>query len=158
MGGEGEDESNITQSDYLTTDSFLDPNCSLPDLGAEHRLPTQCPHCPYNAKRKWHLKTHIMRKHSFERPFKCNSCDYRCSTFETLRMHNYKHNKNRKKFRCNYCTYESIFSIDVRRHTMKHTGERPFSCDSCEFRAMTKSHLTYHLERCPGKSKNITNN
>ena len=46
---------------------------------------------------------------------------------------------------CPYCGKLFISSRDVLRHTRIHTGEKPFQCPACTYRATIKSHMKRHM-------------
>lgn len=57
----------------------------LADKG-EGDKPYKCIFCPYTAKQKGHLQSH-MRTHTGERPFKCPQCPYTATQNIHLRVH-----------------------------------------------------------------------
>ena len=52
-------------------------------------------------------------------------------------------------YRCSVtdCTFKAKISGDLKRHGRVHTGERPFSCDQCEYTARQKGNLTTHIKK-----------
>lgn len=50
-----------------------------------------------------------------------------------------------KTYLCPVCLKESKDKEDFRRHYMTHTGEKPFHCPYCPYRACHKSNLTKHV-------------
>ena len=39
---------------------------------------------------------------------------------------------------CSMCGYQAPCRSDLERHTRTHTGERPYHCDRCVYKAATK--------------------
>ena len=52
----------------------------------------------------------------------------------------------RNRFGCPYCPKEMKHSTNMRRHIMIHTGEKPLSCQLCDYSANQRSHLSYHMK------------
>ena len=51
------------------------------------------------------------------------------------------------EFACPYCSKIMKKRKDMTRHIMIHTGEKPFSCTFCNFRANQKSTVNEHVKR-----------
>ena len=54
------------------------------------------------------------------------------------------------QFGCPFCPKMAKNSKDMKRHIMIHTGEKPFSCEFCEFRCNTSSNLYSHMRKFHG--------
>ncbi|KAG7165918.1 Zinc finger protein 26-like 7, partial [Homarus americanus] len=51
-------------------------------------------------------------------------------------------------FLCPYCRTVSFMSVsDLRRHVRIHTGEKPYACPYCPYRAKRTTHLQDHVRR-----------
>ncbi|ROT81532.1 hypothetical protein C7M84_025297 [Penaeus vannamei] len=46
---------------------------------------------------------------------------------------------------CPFCTYSSVFMNNMRKHVRTHTGEKPYVCPRCPFRANQNSSLKRHM-------------
>ncbi|MCL4137872.1 UNVERIFIED_CONTAM: hypothetical protein GTU68_042685, partial [Idotea baltica] len=77
-----------------------------------------CPCCTYQSYNSDHVKTHIMHKHTGERPYPCSLCE--------------------KRF---------VKKVDLKRHMRIHTGEKPFDCPRCCKKFRHKESLKYHMEK-----------
>ena len=52
-----------------------------------------------------------------------------------------------KRYVCPFCRKEFYSRNDFRRHYMSHTGEKPFACKFCSFRATVGAKVRYHSFR-----------
>ena len=50
-----------------------------------------------------------------------------------------------KKYACMVCGKEFNDKAKHRRHYMIHTGEKPFACSYCPYRANQSEHLKFHI-------------
>ena len=64
------------------------------------------------------------------------------------------------KFVCSFCFQNFPYKCYLERHIRKHTGERPYPCSMCAYRAGRRDHLDNHMllrhgihsQRRPSKS------
>ncbi|KAK7086095.1 hypothetical protein SK128_027109 [Halocaridina rubra] len=53
---------------------------------------------------------------------------------------------------CDHCGKRFQFSNDLRKHIRTHTGEKPYKCPCCTYRATQRVHLKGHLVRRHGRN------
>jgi hypothetical protein len=49
-----------------------------------------------------------------------------------------------KPFGCRYCDYRAARASDITVHERSHSGEKPFGCRYCDYRAAVASDITVH--------------
>ena len=56
-----------------------------------------------------------------------------------------------KPFACPHCDYRAGQKTNLDNHMRIHTGERPFACPHCDYRAAQKGTLEKHIKRVHGR-------
>ncbi len=85
---------------------------------------------------------HDVHVQEHERYFQCEHCDKK---FSFLTMKN-KHVKavHNKSYFCDFCGRGFGSKEMLVKHRRTHTGEKPFPCDQCEYKAAKKYNLDVH--------------
>jgi len=55
-----------------------------------------------------------------------------------------------KPFACHLCDYKATRKGHLTVHIRRHTGDKPFACHLCDYKATRKGHLTVHIRRHTG--------
>ena len=139
-----------------------------------------CTVCPKSFKIKRGLEEH-MNVHSGATPFMCDKCGKGFATNSSWYKH--KRNNCQKpertkhlcpqcgvavanlsshidtvhlkvrNFTCNQCGKSFTSHYHLVRHERIHTGEKPFPCDYCDYRASQKVVTAAHMKRCSKRPK-----
>ncbi|XP_042227378.1 zinc finger protein 572-like [Homarus americanus] len=122
-----------------------------------------CPYCGREFIKTGDLTRHI-RTHTGEKPFQCLHCPYRSSRKSTLRNHvDVVDPEDRRCLdsallgalsseqattpTCPFCGRMFRQSGVLTRHIRTHTGEKPYMCPHCPYRASRKAHVEEHCKR-----------
>src|SRR5690606_4399547 len=104
-----------------------------------------CGICSYGTKHHGDYKKHITKHERNE----VIECSFPGCAFKFLsKIMRTKHLKSEHgigvDLRCRYCGVECRCYVELTSHEINHTGEKPFECDECDFRAARKSNLDIH--------------
>ena len=55
-----------------------------------------------------------------------------------------------KPYACTVCEYRAAQQSSLAYHMRTHTGEKPYACDKCTFRTVHKGALTRHMRTHTG--------
>ncbi|XP_075150721.1 uncharacterized protein LOC142224821 [Haematobia irritans] len=89
-----------------------------------------CPECDYATTTSTHLKLHIRRHHTGEKPYVCEVCGNSFLTSYDLKKHFYLHT-GEKPYKCSICPKSFRVSSKLTKHRRVHSGDRPFKCAIC---------------------------
>ncbi len=70
--------------------------------------------------------------------------DVKCSQKPDIVKRMLKHTGD-KPFSCNFCDYKFSRQAHLKSHILTHTGEKPFSCDLCNYKSTQRCHLKTHM-------------
>ena len=81
-------------------------------------------------------------------PYLCDNCPKSFPTKTLLSNHRQeKHTALKKQHPCRFCGKMFTTRSILRVHERGHTGEKPFACELCEFRATSVKRVTAHKKR-----------
>ncbi|KAI5719006.1 hypothetical protein M8J76_003631 [Diaphorina citri] len=99
----------------------------------------QCPQCPYRAKQKSSLKTHISIKHS-DSITNGYYIQYGFNNWPLVQQYS-------KGFECQVCGKRYKYKRGLHRHKQDECGQEPkYQCPQCPYRAKQKSSLKSHMK------------
>jgi len=111
--------------------------------------------CPEVAAGKsWQNKTsfesHVAKKHDSIsiKKFECEDCDQKFISKTLLTKHRWSEHvdsSRKKAYTCSLCGRVLNKRQSLIAHERSHTGERPFKCEYCERRFITKQSLSRHI-------------
>ncbi|ESO03657.1 hypothetical protein HELRODRAFT_80117, partial [Helobdella robusta] len=103
-----------------------------------------CNYCFKTFTQSSNYKNHI-RTHSDDRPYICDICDIGFKERYHLKKHIlFKHSTEAKE-KCRYCGKRFKDSTAVRAHERIHSDKRPYSCQRC-LKAFKTSECLWHHE------------
>ena len=116
----------------------------------------KCDECDKSFSTEIELKSHRQEEHenrlvtTSELPFKCSSCDYATAHMRSFTIHlrKYHDQENEKLFTCEVCNKSFKGSTQLKAHVRMHTGEKPYRCSLCNFKASEMGRLTRHRRSC----------
>lgn len=106
-----------------------------------------CSFCGRIFKDNTTLKTHIMSRHTGERPYKCSYCDKGLISKTSLKNHEETMHGGERKYFCDVCgkacsSYSTLYS-----HKLIHGGQPPQQCPICEKFFVRPYLLKVHMKR-----------
>ncbi|XP_030373823.1 transcription factor Ouib [Scaptodrosophila lebanonensis] len=106
----------------------------------------KCQQCPYSCRTAAALRCH-QRIHDDVYPYSCRySCGKLFRNCSTRSAHERVHmGTGLRPYKCDYCTQRFVTKFDCKYHQRIHTMNRNYSCDICDQHFKLKKHLNTHL-------------
>ncbi|KAI5636819.1 zinc-finger double domain-containing protein [Phthorimaea operculella] len=109
-----------------------------------------CTECGMKFATEPRLRTHVERSHLHITKASCDICGQKCYNMVALRKHvKSRHTPKQEADRrhiCNVCGKGFYGHAVLAHHIRTHTGEKPFKCPYCEYRAAQKSTILTHCK------------
>jgi DNA-directed RNA polymerase subunit RPC12/RpoP len=79
--------------------------------------------------------------------YPCASCGRKFPNKRLSNQHRKMTHEEFFEYNCDLCGKKLPNKNRLKLHVMWHTGEKPFQCDKCDFRATTQASVKYHDQR-----------
>jgi len=121
------------------------------------KKPFQCDQCTMEFNQNRDLKTHIMQKHSMQRPHVCGICQ-KGFVHKFYLMEHMTYHTGERQFQCFHCGKRFQAQSALTKHIKRHTTTKDFSCHLCPKSFAVKTDLNAHIKLVhekPTSSKGI---
>ena len=125
---------------------------TLPDEEVKSRVTShECPHCPAIFTKavtlRKHVATHFDVIQADQPELKCSICDFSSRNKMGLSNHmKRKHDPKRDIYECTQCDFTAKAKTTFDTHIAKCKGEKPYSCNKCDFKSSLLRNLYKHSE------------
>jgi len=116
------------------------------DSSLSSRSPHPCPICNNILSSRGALVKHLVT-HKDKKPFKCDECKMEFNQNRDLKTHVMQKHTMQRPHVCGICQKGFVHKFYLMEHMTYHTGERQFQCFHCGKRFQAQSALTKHIKR-----------
>lgn len=107
----------------------------------------KCSQCDFVCVTKYQLRSHVVRKHTVDKPFKCAECDYATVMRSDIEKHVSIRHRHERLYMCETCGFRSQTQGGYNRHVRSHSGVKPFKCELCGQAYADSPKLKIHLQK-----------
>ena len=129
----------------------------MPDLLDQSNKMTKrfnCDKCPYTVDNPAHFRFHVKAVHDKIKDNTCGQCDFASASKYRLQYHIATVHDKIHKFKCELCPLLKFTSLSgLRVHVKAAHVMAIVKCDSCDYKARTKSNLKAHQKAIHEKLK-----
>ena len=123
----------------------------------KEKKPFQCDECKMEFNQNRDLKTHVMQKHTMQRPHVCGICQ-KGFVHKFYLMEHMTYHTGERQFQCFHCGKRFQAQSALSKHIKRHTAVKTFSCNLCPKSFAVKTDLNAHIKfvhEKPTSSKGI---
>ena len=118
----------------------------LPNASLSSRSPHPCPVCNNVLSSRGALAKHLVT-HKDKKPFQCEQCEMEFNQNRDLKTHVMQKHTMERPHVCGICQKGFVHKFYLMEHMTYHTGERQYQCFHCGKRFQAQSALTKHIKR-----------
>lgn len=128
--------------------STLKRSRSSMDEGDADQLTEQCPLCPFRARSRAVLQSHLRTVHKAGSEHQCPECGAEFPWKSTLDNHVRLVHRKERPFKCQRCDKAFRWSSHLEEHVwVVHEGRKPFKCEICNKAFGRKNNMQKHQRK-----------